>query len=242
MERHASFRDWRLSQGVKRLTDPRPCGRKMERKVVENARGGELEAYRRERAGWIGKKEERERERETGIIVGKDGGWMLSFGDACIIVYVTWLERIVQRDTEPSGVRLQQRVRRRITTRAIKNFNTTIIMYFCQKEDWSTVISTKLHPASLSFLENRKTWRHEDRRAKIVDRECRNASLLRDIKPRILYPLRSLYSLALHHLEMPLEPYFSSGSRDVALEFPNKNRRNARSGWKIPFHRVSLLP
>lgn len=109
---------------------------------------GELEAYRRERAGWIGKKEERERERETGIIVGKDGGWMLSFGDACIIVYVTWLERIVQRDTEPSGVRLQQRVRRRITTRAIKNFNTTIIIYFCQKEDWSTVISTKLHPAS----------------------------------------------------------------------------------------------
>lgn len=62
MERHASFRDWRLSQGVKRLTDPRPCGRKVERKVVENARGGELEAYRRERAGWIGKKEERERE------------------------------------------------------------------------------------------------------------------------------------------------------------------------------------
>lgn len=50
---------------------------------MENAGG---EAYR-ERAGWIGKKEKRER--ETAIIVGKDGGWMLSFGDACIIVYVT---------------------------------------------------------------------------------------------------------------------------------------------------------
>lgn len=34
-------------------------------------------------------KEGKEREKETAIIVGKDGGWMLSFGDACIIVYVT---------------------------------------------------------------------------------------------------------------------------------------------------------
>lgn len=133
MERHASFRDWRLSQGVKdsRIHDRGRCGRKVER--WWKTRGErELEAYR-ERAGWIGKKEKRER--ETAIIVGKDGGWMLSFGDACIIVYVTWLERIGQRDTEPSGVRLQQRVRRRITTRAIKNFNTMIIMHFCQKED-----------------------------------------------------------------------------------------------------------
>lgn len=67
-----------------RLTDPRPWKVWEEGgEVMENAGG---EAYR-ERAGWIGKKEKRER--ETAIIVGKDGGWMLSFGDACIIVYVT---------------------------------------------------------------------------------------------------------------------------------------------------------
>lgn len=62
MERHASFRDWRLSQGVKRLTDPRPCGRKVERKVVENARGGGVRGISKGegRMDW---KEGRERER-----------------------------------------------------------------------------------------------------------------------------------------------------------------------------------
>lgn len=69
----------------------------------------------------------------------------------------------------------------------------------------------------------------------------RNASLqpceILNLESFILF---ARYTLALHHLEMPLEPYFSSGSRDVALEFPNKNRRNARSGRKIPFHPATV--
>lgn len=52
---------------------------------MENAGGEGVRGVSGE--GRIGKKEKRER--ETAIIVGKDGGWMLSFGDACIIVYVT---------------------------------------------------------------------------------------------------------------------------------------------------------
>lgn len=69
----------------------------------------------------------------------------------------------------------------------------------------------------------------------------RNASLqLCEILNLESFILFARYSLALHHLEMPLEPYFSSGSRDVALEFPNKNRRNARSGRKIPFHPATV--
>lgn len=55
--------------------------------VMENAEGEGVRGVSGEgRMDW---KEGKERERETAIIVGKDGGWMLSFGDACIIVYVT---------------------------------------------------------------------------------------------------------------------------------------------------------
>lgn len=55
--------------------------------MMENAGGEGVRGVSGEgRMDW---KEGKERERETTIIVGKDGGWMLSFGDACIIVYVT---------------------------------------------------------------------------------------------------------------------------------------------------------
>lgn len=60
MELHASFRDWRLSQGVKRLTDPRPW---KEGGEVENARGvGSILDEGRGQDGLERRKRERERD------------------------------------------------------------------------------------------------------------------------------------------------------------------------------------
>lgn len=117
------------------------------------------------------------------------GLWMLSFGDACIIVYVTWLERIGQRDTAERSSFAATRTKTDNHARAIKNFNVTmIIVYTFAEEDG--VIFVKSYPfLRESWEASRSTW--QDRSSRM---QKRNSPTLWDIKPRILYPLRSLQS------------------------------------------------
>lgn len=105
MERHASFRDWRFSQGVKRLTSVEGAG----------GRGGAKWKTRRETYWTEGRGQEKERDEDN-----RWEGW--GCGCCHLAMHASSFMSLDSRGsanvTRPSGVRLQQRVRRRITTRA----------------------------------------------------------------------------------------------------------------------------